>query len=104
MAGIPDEVRGVPTNICRTALHPAGLAGRTRNLAQWSAHLLWHLDRAVVRTRDAAPGRARQRDRDLAVHPGRKTWRQLSAEAGDDPVVPWRLEPAAGGAFRSSRP
>jgi transcriptional regulator with XRE-family HTH domain len=92
VAGIPDEVRGVPTNIFRTALHPAGLAGRTRNLAQWSAHLLWHLDRAVVRTRDPGLAALASEIATWPSIPGRKTWRQLSAEAGDDPVVPWRLE------------
>jgi transcriptional regulator with XRE-family HTH domain len=92
VSGIPEDVRGVPTNIFRTALHPAGLAGRTRNFPQWSAYLLRRLDRAVVRTQD--PGLARLAD-EVATWPAipqRHTWSQLFADEADDPVLSWRLE------------
>jgi transcriptional regulator with XRE-family HTH domain len=94
-SGVPAEVRGVPTNIFRTALHPAGLAGRTRNFPQWSAHLLRQLDRAVIRTQDAALAALADEIATWPSIPDRQAWSQLSAEDGDDPVVPWRLE--AGG-------
>ncbi|MGW5517592.1 MmyB family transcriptional regulator [Nocardia africana] len=35
ISGNPEDVRGVPTTIFRTVLHPAGLASRTRNFPQW---------------------------------------------------------------------
>jgi hypothetical protein len=95
VSGIPAEVRGVPTNIFRTALHPAGLAGRTRNLPQWSAHLLRQLDRAVIRTQDATLAALADEIATWPSIPDRQTWSHLSSEEGDDPVVPWRLE--AGG-------
>ncbi|GAB3989621.1 helix-turn-helix transcriptional regulator [Actinoallomurus acanthiterrae] len=92
VAGIPEEVRGVPTNIYRTALHPAGFAGRTRNFAEWSAYLLHQLDRSVIRTQD--PALATLAD-EIATWPGipdRQTWSRLSEDDADDPVLPWRLE------------
>lgn len=82
----------MPTNVFRTALHPAGFAGRTRNVAQWSAHLLRQLDRAVVRTRDGALAALADEIATWPSIPGRHERSRLSAEDGDDPVVPWRLE------------
>ncbi|WP_173097449.1 helix-turn-helix domain-containing protein [Actinomadura verrucosospora] len=95
VSGIAAEVRGVPTNIFRTALHPAGLAHRTRNFPQWSAYLLWHLDRAVTRNQDPALTALAAEIATWQGIPERRAWGHLSAEEGDDPVVPWRLE--AGG-------
>jgi transcriptional regulator with XRE-family HTH domain len=95
VSDIPADVRGVPTNIFRTALHPAGLAPRTRNFAQWSAYLLWQLDRAVVRSQDPTLATLAHEIATWPAIPERQAWGHLSAEEGDDPVVPWRLE--AGG-------
>jgi transcriptional regulator with XRE-family HTH domain len=95
VSAIPTEVRGVPTNIFRTALHPAGLAPRTRNFPQWSAYLLWQLDQALVRSQDAALAALADEVATWPSIPARRDWGRLSAEEGDDPVVPWRLE--AGG-------
>ncbi|MGW3810879.1 MmyB family transcriptional regulator [Micromonospora sp. NPDC005113] len=92
VSGIPEHVRGVPTNLFRTALHPGGLASRTRNFAQWSAYLLRRLDRAVVRTQD--PHLAALAD-DTATWPAipeRHTWSHLASDEADDPVLSWRLE------------
>ncbi|GIF52609.1 DNA-binding XRE family transcriptional regulator [Asanoa ferruginea] len=94
VAGIPEDVRGEPANIFRMALHPAGFAGRTRNFPEWSAYLLRRLDRAVVRTQD--PGLAALAD-EVATWPAipeRQTWRHLSSDEADDPVLSWRLEHA----------
>jgi transcriptional regulator with XRE-family HTH domain len=41
-----------PVNVLRLSLHPDGLAGRIRNLAQWRAHLLEQLRRRAEHTAD----------------------------------------------------
>ena len=43
---------GQPLNILRLAFHPEGLAPRTVNLAEWSAHLLERLHRQCEATAD----------------------------------------------------
>ncbi len=43
VAGIPEEVRGTPTNVFRAALHPDGFAPLTSNFDVWSAYLLGQL-------------------------------------------------------------
>jgi transcriptional regulator with XRE-family HTH domain len=48
----PDLLRP-PVNVLRLSLHPAGLAPRIANLAQWRAHLLERLRRQVEVTADA---------------------------------------------------
>ncbi|WP_225802659.1 helix-turn-helix transcriptional regulator [Streptomyces sp. NK15101] len=45
-----------PFNVLRATLHPDGLAGRIRNLAQWRAHVLRRVRRQLERT--AADGLA----------------------------------------------
>ncbi|HZE32756.1 MAG TPA: hypothetical protein VE198_15130, partial [Actinoallomurus sp.] len=80
----------------RPAFAP-GPARRARSLPrpQWSAYLLWQLDRAVVRSQDAALAALADEVATWPSIPARRDWGRLSAEEGDDPVVPWRLE--AGG-------
>ncbi|RLP91398.1 XRE family transcriptional regulator [Micromonospora sp. BL4] len=92
VAGIPEDVQGVPTNIFRIALHPAGLAGRTRNFPQWSAYLLRRLDRAVVRTQDPRLLALADEIATWPAIPERHTWGHLSSDEADDPVLSWRLE------------
>ena len=92
VAGIPEDVRGVPTNLFRTALTPAGLASRTRNFPQWSAYLLRRLDRAVVRTQDPFLAALADEIATWPAIPQRDTWNHLSADEADDPVLSWRLE------------
>jgi transcriptional regulator with XRE-family HTH domain len=41
-----------PANVVRIALHPEGMASRTENLAEWSAHLLARLRREAAITGD----------------------------------------------------
>lgn len=43
-----------PVNVLRLSLHPAGLAPRIANLAEWRAHLLARLDRQIQVTADPA--------------------------------------------------
>ncbi|WP_370324646.1 helix-turn-helix domain-containing protein [Euzebya sp.] len=54
--GLPDELLGPPLNMFRVGLHPDGLAGRTRNFAEWGSYLLGQLDRTLALTGD--PGLA----------------------------------------------
>lgn len=46
-ADVAPELRALPINVLRLSLHPGGLAGRIRNLAQWRFHVLRHLDEAA---------------------------------------------------------
>ncbi|MFJ8577946.1 helix-turn-helix domain-containing protein [Micromonospora sp. NPDC093277] len=48
--GVPAELRTPPVNVLRATMHPDGLAGRIRNLAQWRAHLLRRVRRQLART------------------------------------------------------
>src|SRR6478736_7584467 len=50
--GVPERLLGQPFNILRLAFHPEGLAPRTVNLAEWSAHLLERLHRQCEATAD----------------------------------------------------
>jgi transcriptional regulator with XRE-family HTH domain len=52
-AGLPAEVVGPPVNVFRMCLHPAGLAERTVNFAEWADYLLRQLRRTIVLTDDA---------------------------------------------------
>jgi transcriptional regulator with XRE-family HTH domain len=92
VSGIPEEARGVPTNIFRAALHPAGLAGRTRNFPQWSAYLLRRLDRAVVRIQDTRLAALADEIATWPTIPERGTWSHLASDETDDPVLSWQLE------------
>ncbi|WP_227026008.1 hypothetical protein [Streptomyces fodineus] len=90
ISGIPEEVRGVPTNLFRTALHPGALVRRTRNFPQWSAHLLRRLDRAVVRTQDPALVALADEIGTWPDIPDRRGWSRLSPDGTDDPVLSWQ--------------
>ncbi|MFF0454480.1 helix-turn-helix domain-containing protein [Nocardia africana] len=91
VSGIPEDVRGVPTNIFRTALHPAGLASRTRNFPQWSAYLLSRLDRTITRTQDPALTTLADEIATWPAIPQRHTWSRLSCDDTDDPVLSWQV-------------
>jgi len=52
LEGVPARLLGQPFNILRLAFHPEGLAPRTVNLAEWSAHLLERLHRQCEATAD----------------------------------------------------
>ena len=87
MAG---ELARSPFNVLRATLHPDGLAGRIRNLAQWRAHVLRRVRRQLERT--SADGLA-ELLADLESYPAPE------ADAGEPPsdrsaydlVVPLRL-------------
>jgi transcriptional regulator with XRE-family HTH domain len=48
LAGVAPELLVPPVNALRLALHPAGLAPRILNLAQWSAYLLRRIEHQVL--------------------------------------------------------
>jgi transcriptional regulator with XRE-family HTH domain len=52
--GVAAELRAPPSNVMRLALHPAGLAPRIANLAEWRRHLLERLRRQIDLTADPA--------------------------------------------------
>lgn len=52
MAGLPAELLQPPVNVLRASLHPAGLAPRIANLAEWRGHLFARLRRQIDLTAD----------------------------------------------------
>ena len=52
LAGVETELLQPPINVLRVSLHPAGLAPRIANLAQWRAHVLERLRRQVELSAD----------------------------------------------------
>ncbi|SDT61825.1 Helix-turn-helix domain-containing protein [Actinoplanes derwentensis] len=56
-----------PVNVLRLALHPAGMAPRINNLAQWRTHLLHRLDKQAASTGDPV---LRELRAELAGYPG----------------------------------
>jgi len=93
-AGVDLLTRGVaahllepPVNVLRLSLHPDGLAGRIRNLAEWRGHVLGRLARELAVTGDP---RTRALLHELAALPGGRSYGATNAVA-----VPLRLE--AGG-------
>ena len=54
IAGVAEELLEPPVNVLRLALHPAGLAPRIANLAEWRAHLLDRLARQAAASGDPA--------------------------------------------------
>ena len=52
LAGVAAELLRPPVNVLRLSLHPAGLAPRTANLAEWRGHLLDRLRQQVEASGD----------------------------------------------------
>ncbi len=52
VADVPEHLLTPTLNVFRVCLHPEGLAGRTRNLAEWVGYLLHQIDRTVRLTGD----------------------------------------------------
>ncbi|GGN78293.1 transcriptional regulator [Actinoplanes lobatus] len=83
-AGCAPELLAPPVNVLRLALHPAGMAPRIGNLAEWRTHLLHRLDRQATATGDPV---LHELGAELAGYPG--------GEAGIRPdglVVPLRFD------------
>jgi transcriptional regulator with XRE-family HTH domain len=52
LAGVDPSLLRPPVNVLRLSLHPAGLAPRTANLAEWRGHLLDRLRRQITISAD----------------------------------------------------
>jgi transcriptional regulator with XRE-family HTH domain len=88
LVGVSPELLQAPANALRIALHPDGMAPRTVNLAEWSAHLMQRLRREMLLTADPSLESLHE---ELASYPGV----ELSAPGGrfeaHDIVLPLRL-------------
>ena len=67
LEGVAPALLEPPANALRVALHPDGMAPRTLNLDEWSAHLLHRLRREAALTADPELGRLHD---ELAGYPG----------------------------------
>jgi transcriptional regulator with XRE-family HTH domain len=76
-----------PVNVLRLSLHPAGMAPRIGNLAEWRTHVLHRLDRQAAATADPV---LRELHTELAGYPGGR-----SATRPDGLVVPLRFDDLA---------
>ncbi len=85
--GCAPELLAPPANAIRIALHPQGMAPRTVNLAEWSAHLLARLRREAAITGDPALEQLRE---EVCAYPG-VVGDALVGERGAEIVVPLRL-------------
>lgn len=83
--GVAPELLEPPANALRIALHPDGMAPRVLNLAEWRAHLLARVDRAIALTGDEPLAAVREELLDYPAPPEQP-------ETHDDGiVVPLRL-------------
>jgi transcriptional regulator with XRE-family HTH domain len=87
-AGCAPELLAPPANAIRVALHPRGMAPRTANLAEWSAHLLARLRRELAATGDAALA---ELHREVADYPGVVSDPPPGDRAAEQIVIPLRL-------------
>lgn len=92
--GVAAELLEPPANALRIALHPRGMAPRTVNLGEWSAHLLGRLRREARITGDAE---LRSLYDELAGYPGVELEPAHEIVAAAEIVVPLRLRDDAGG-------
>ena len=90
--GVAPELLEAPANALRVALHPDGMAPRTLNLDEWSAHLLHRLRREAALTAD--PELTRLHD-ELAGYPGVCLEAPRDEAATGGIVVPLRLRAGA---------
>jgi transcriptional regulator with XRE-family HTH domain len=88
---VAPELLEPPANALRIALHPQGMAPRTLNLEEWSAHLLHQLRREAALTAD--PELRRLHD-ELAGYPGVSLEPPRDEASTGAIVVPLRLQVA----------
>ena len=91
--GVAPELLAPPANALRIALHPRGMAPRTLNLEEWSAHLMHRLRREAALTAD--PELRRLHD-ELAAYPGVSVEAPRGEGSGSDIVIPLRLRSGDG--------
>jgi hypothetical protein len=93
LEGVAPELLEPPANALRVALHPRGIAPRTLNLGEWSAHLLQRLRREAQITGDALLESLYD---ELADYPGVETTAPHSEVQSSDIVLPLKLRDTDG--------
>jgi len=84
-AGLPAEVVEPPVNVFRLCLHPAGLAERTANFAEWAEYLLRQLRRTIVLTDDDG---LRAIEQEVLAYPNVAALsRHRGTPSGDEPAI-----------------
>jgi transcriptional regulator with XRE-family HTH domain len=86
--GVAPELLDPPANALRIALHPHGIAPRTLNLPEWSAHLLHRVRREAQLTGDPALGDLYE---ELAGYPGVRPVPARQDLRPNDIVLPLKL-------------
>ena len=86
--GVSPELLRPPANALRIALHPQGMAPRTVNFAEWSAHLMRRLHREMHVTADR---RLEALHDELAGYPGVEPSSSQRRSHAEDIVLPLRL-------------
>ncbi|HMJ37569.1 MAG TPA: helix-turn-helix transcriptional regulator [Baekduia sp.] len=92
-AGVAAHLLEPPINALRLSLHPEGMAPRIANLAEWRAHLLGRLRRAVAATHDAQLVSLLS---ELSSYPGDDPGAGVEVPGPGKIVVPLRLRHEAG--------
>ncbi len=87
-AGCDPELLEPPANAVRVALHPEGMAPRTVNLEEWSAHLISRLRREAALTGDA---RLEALRREVEGYPGVSAEPPAAERTAPEVVVPLRI-------------
>jgi MmyB-like transcription regulator ligand binding domain len=93
LAGVSPALLEPPANGMRIALHPEGMAPRTLNFAEWSAHLLHRVRREVQLTAD--PRLAELYD-ELTTYPGVLVGPAHTEVQSTDILLPLRLRDGDG--------
>lgn len=91
--GVAPELLAPPANGMRIALHPQGMAPRTLNLPEWSAHLLQRVRREAQSTGDP---RLTELYDELAAYPGVEVAPAHADVQPADIVTPLRLRDVDG--------
>lgn len=85
---LPESLRAPKLNIYRASLHPEGLARYTRNLEDWSAHLLANLRRSVESSGDPV---LVELEAEVLAYPGMREASRRAPEA-QGLLVPCQLD------------
>jgi transcriptional regulator with XRE-family HTH domain len=93
LGDVAPELLEPPANALRIALHPQGMAPRTLNLGDWSAHLMQRLHREILLSADP---RLQSLYDELAGYPGVEVASPQSHLQATDIVLPLRLRDAHG--------
>ena len=88
LEGVSPQLLRAPANALRIALHPEGMAPRTLNFGEWSAHLMGRLQREMHLTADPRLERLHE---ELADYPGVELSSPQSGSQAHDIVLPVRL-------------